>query len=115
VRKRGPCSGKTCPGPRRVTNVVQGFSVGSRRFGRSWEQRCGEVGRVLPAEPFEVVGYGVDDITLGFDMAGSGMVSLRLYVQAKVAPEAELCPPPRFRRRGSCAHRSHGGNWNCEL
>jgi hypothetical protein len=34
------------------------------------------VGRVLPAEPFEVVGYGVDDITLGFDMAGSGMVSL---------------------------------------
>lgn len=82
---------------------------------------------------FVAVGYGVDDITLGFDMEGSGSIgrlnqlpgsqtrrgkmlgevvswgkwahllgrsvalwkadTKRLYVQAKVAPEGELCPP----------------------
>jgi hypothetical protein len=80
----------------------------------------------------------VDDVTLGFDMAGSGSVARlnelpglptmrgkmlgertswgkwahwfgrsaafwkadtsRLYVQAKLAPEGELCPPDEFRR-----------------
>jgi hypothetical protein len=84
-------------------------------------------------ERFEVVGYGVDDVTVGFDMKGSKSLALlnaapgvqqrrgkmlgspvswgrwghllgrsvahwktdtsRLYVQAKLAPEGQLCPP----------------------
>jgi hypothetical protein len=31
---------------------------------------------VLPTDSFEAIAYGVDDITLGFDMDGSGMVSV---------------------------------------
>jgi hypothetical protein len=85
---------------------------------------------------FVPVAYGIDDVTLGFDMEGSGSVerlntlpgshtrrgkmlgevvswgrwahllgrsvcfwkadTKRLYVQAKLAPEGELCPPARF-------------------
>jgi hypothetical protein len=88
---------------------------------------------LLPTNPFKAVAYGVDDITLGFDMEGSKSVALlndapgvqqrrgrmlgdalswgkwghmlgrsvahwkadtkRLYVQAKLAPPNELCPP----------------------
>jgi len=95
------------------------------------------VGRLLPTEPFEAVAYGVDDITLGFDMEGSASVGVlneapgvqqrrgkmlgeamswgkwghllgrsvahwmsdtkRLYVQAKLAPSGELCPPGAVR------------------
>src|SRR5438270_10016152 len=82
---------------------------------------------------FVAVGFGIDDITIGFDMEGSGSVerlntlpgsqtrrgkmlgevvswgkwahllgrsvafwkadTKRLYVQAKVGPDGELCPP----------------------
>jgi len=31
---------------------------------------------VLPGDGFEVVAYGIDDITLGFDMQGSDSVGL---------------------------------------
>ena len=87
---------------------------------------------------FAVVGYGFDDLTLGFDMTGSGSIARlnersgretargkmlgettmwskwshllgssvsfwkpdtnRLYVQAKLAQEGELCPPSEVGR-----------------
>jgi hypothetical protein len=86
-----------------------------------------------PGASFVPVAYGIDDVTLGFDMEGSGAIdhlngmpgtqtrrgkmlgeavswgrwshllgrsvafwksdTKRLYVQAKLAPEGELCPP----------------------
>ncbi len=85
---------------------------------------------------FVPVAYGIDDVTLGFDMEASGAIerlnafpgtqtrrgkmlgeavswgrwshllgrsaafwksdTKRLYVQAKLAPEGELCPPAAF-------------------
>jgi hypothetical protein len=91
---------------------------------------------VSPGASFVPVAYGVDDVTLGFDMEGSGAIerldalpgthtrrgkmlgepvswgrwshllgrsvaiwksdTKRLYVQAKLAPEGELCPPSCF-------------------
>src|SRR5437868_5710077 len=85
---------------------------------------------------FVAVAYGIDDVTLGFDMEGSGAIQRlnalpgvqtrrgkmlgelvswgawshllgrsvafwksdtnRLYVQAKLASEGELCPPSDF-------------------
>jgi hypothetical protein len=88
-------------------------------------------------EAFEVIGYGIDDLTIGFDMTGSrslgrlnempGLMmrrgkmlgdraswgafahlfgrsvsfwrpeTSRLYVQAKLAPEGELCSPVELR------------------
>ena len=32
------------------------------------------MGRLLPVDTFEAVAYGIDDITLGFDMEGSGAI-----------------------------------------
>jgi hypothetical protein len=89
------------------------------------------------ASSFVPVAYGIDDVTLGFDMEGSGSIdrlntmpgtqmrrgkmlgepaswgrwshllgrsvafwkadTRRLYVQAKLVDEGELCPPERFR------------------
>jgi hypothetical protein len=49
------------------------FARGSVACG---SQARGEVGRWLPTEPFQAVAYGVDDMTLGFDMEGSKSVAL---------------------------------------
>src|SRR5918995_6946468 len=114
-------------------------------------------------ESFVPVSYGIDDVTLGFDMDGSGAVdrlnalpgtqtrrgkmlgeavswgrwshllgrsvafwkadTKRLYVQAKLVDEGELCPPVEFGREVASLLRrmavvglvSHSPVWGTRL
>jgi hypothetical protein len=82
------------------------FAAGSVAAG---SQSARAVGRLRPTDALQAVAYGVDDMTLGFDMEGSASIGHLKYTVDRGVPVARVRHPFGGRE----AQASAGEAWIC--